>query len=349
MARRWAFLLFGLASAFAGVSVQCSDPYATSDPEPSGDASTPSDTGAPADGGSDTDAGDASPCDGKCQPVQLAAPKSAGYMRVDATYVHAVGGASGNIIPVPKGGGPLETVIFDEAGAPFGLAVDDTHVFFTRNQPPLGVWRRAKDGVGGSELLVATDTVEVATGASSFAYARFGGTDAGAALLVAPASAPDSVTELATGKGGIESIAITATDVFFGQNGGVFGAGVWRASRILTTAPTQLSPLAARRIAIDANNVYFVSAGQPTLFSVPRGGGATKTLGTARGNVDVGDVTTDGKHVYWVAAIAGQILRTTIDGSETIEIASAVSPRGIAVDDVAVYWNDVGHLMKLAK
>jgi hypothetical protein len=68
-------------------------------------------------------------------------------------------------------------------------------------------------------------------------------------------------------------------------------------------------------------------------------------------NAGGGALTYDGTYVYWVDARAvGTIVRVSKTGGTATVIENDTSPVGVAVDDRAVYWSDVGgHVMRLSK
>lgn len=358
--------------ALALASAHCSDPY--EEGVASGDGGTATVTDSGNDGGADDAttcpseaqrASDPNHCGscghsclggaclgGKCQAVMIGSATHAGYVRLDDEWVYATDNEGGNLVRVKKSGGNPQILAGNVH--PFGLSLSATHVYFTLFDAPFGVRRVAKSG-GNVDIIVEDDVGDVAfagsNGSDSIAYSIFGrdGDAAKTAVFVAPNANPADRRTVVSGELGIETVVIDGSDLFFGQNGDNLDGAVWRASLADSKPAVKLSAVAARRLVVDANNVYFVSYSSKALMAVPRAGGATTTLATASELAAYADLATDGTYVYWATPKDGKILRTKIDGSETTELARAVDPIGIAVDDVAVYWGEIGRIMKLAK
>jgi hypothetical protein len=123
--------------------------------------------------------------------------------------------------------------------------------------------------------------------------------------------------------------------------------------------PFAAVPAASTNLAVDANNVYWVTTqpdGVGAVFACPKTGCSNGPKTLASGLNTPSAVATDGENVYWtegpnVAACGwgpgntARIARCSVSGCDnqpTTLAAQLAQPAGLALDSQNVYWTDMG-------
>lgn len=149
-------------------------------------------------------------------------------------------------------------------------------------------------------------------------------------------------------------MAVNATHVYFTmQNEGTVSRVSRSGGAVQVLASLQPYPM---RIALDGNNVYWLTTGtgnggtnlDGSVMKLPLTGGSAVALATMEPYPQA--LTVDASHVYWTNALgpglaAGSVMKVPIAGGSKVELVSTgdyTSPRGIAVDATAVYWINMG-------
>jgi hypothetical protein len=120
------------------------------------------------------------------------------------------------------------------------------------------------------------------------------------------------------------------------------------------TVPTTLGAAGSGLpgIALDANNVYFTSNFDGTVFTCPRSGCGSAPRVLASAQATPHGIASDGSDVYW--ATSDGVMKCAATGCSNAPTVLAMSqgePNGIALDDTSVYWTTSmsGDVMKCAK
>jgi hypothetical protein len=295
---------------------------------------------------------------GACRPFLLESGLARPYyMELDATHVYfsdAAESEAGGVFRLTKQGTGLQRLAPQEAA--WTLALDEDTVFFTRAGSGRGLWRVSKDGTGGATALPGADAFEVVLDPSEPSRLWFAEYDERDPRQVfrwnkTASGQPEPLANVDQ----CESLAIVGADLLLGGN----------AMQRMPKGGGSLETLAsrkARRVAVDATDVYWVDYLSASVYAAPHDGSAgERRVATGPAAVELGDIAVDETHVYWaVSASPGYIVRARKDGSEPegtiLAEGQGVSP-GIALDDEAVYWTVWegaagtldGKLMKLAK
>jgi hypothetical protein len=230
-------------------------------------------------------------------------------------------------------------------GEPWGIAVDDTNVYWT-------TW-------GGSTVMkcpVGGCLDGPTTLASDERYAE-AVTVAGSTLCWLDSSSLGSVVTLPVGGGRPTTIAMTTYGAGIAVAGGdvywsSLGTGPGTTGTILRTAlgggatATVASGLSSPwAIAVAGDSVYWVDAVGTSVGAVlraPLAGGGVTTL--ASGQSSTAGIAVDGESVYWMqegsASSGGAVLSVPVGGgSVTTLVAGQTSPAAIAVDASGLYWS----------
>jgi hypothetical protein len=225
-------------------------------------------------------------------------------------------------------------------GSGASLALDDTRVYWVESSQGLAIKSLSKCGGTPVTLGGASSGAARVIPRDDFAYWMQGGQD----LVRTPAGggAPQAVRSFDFSVG---DFALDAANVYaLGYEIGA--AGIWTAP-FGGAGPVELaavSPSWMPSLAVDENNIYFSTEGQPyynQLARVPRTGGAPQQLTNLSFNstgpwMVAGNIVLDDGYAYWPASQGG-ILRVAKDGSETLMLTRASGRATIAADATYVY------------
>jgi hypothetical protein len=270
-------------------------------------------------------------CAGNGSPLVLATDSSQVIgLAVDTTSVYWLD-AEGNVMKVPKCGGTATKV------ANAGNAQGDSLGAFTTDATR-AYWVTGANDVlaaplsGGAPVTLASnmDTLGLTVkGPDLYAV-----THSFVVSLSLQGGAPSKVAESSTYAPGPP--AADDANVYW------VGEGIFTAPRTGGTATTLAATGDATGLAIDEANVYWCASSDQNapIMRTPKTGGPSVTLATHQFGAT--GFATDGHDVYWtIDESAGAVVKVAVDGGSVITLASATSPRAIAVDDSGVYWAEL--------
>lgn len=244
---------------------------------------------------------------------------------VDQTQIFIHDGDN-KIKRMPTGGGALQTLVND-AGSGGGMALDDTYLYWARrdaNSTNNQIWRIAKDGVGGAQLVA-----NVANGDNIY--------------FIRSLAVDDTHIFWTEGKTGIEAIDQP-------------GVGAIRRSpkgggAILTLADSGDGIQNPTGIALDATHVFWTEADTARARRVGKNGGNVLDYNPAAGNRMAGSIAVNDANVFWVdtdAGYAGRLRRAAKGGGGLADIAIGIlGPGSLQLTNNYVYWTQSGGVYRL--
>lgn len=284
---------------------------------------------------------------GKCQPVTLLENVAdPGYLRergdalyfVTQTAIHQV------FKQTKRGTARLLDGAF---GA--GIAVDETHVYAAGSGGVLAIPHagglavpitpipKTEVAVRGGELLVCDSRAEKE---DLLKFPRLGGAEA---------------VKLVKDTTLCHSIAIAPDNTAFFSGEKIFRIVDFAKKDQGAVEVPESGP--ARRLAVDAESIYSTAQSSTQILRRPLGGGKNITTIESPEPIESGDLALDATHVYWTTGTeGGGVYRAPKTGGAVEEVAKNESfPRGIAVDQEAIYWTNgstasrAGDVRKLVK
>lgn len=238
--------------------------------------------------------------------------------------------------------------LVDNQEEPYGLAVDDTYVYWTTSGVADSVYRKKLADASAPELLANNQKrpreLALATDADfkGVVWANNGLADIGAAIV--GAKAPGMPTTLATSmKDGVFAIAVVGKNVFWlNRDEGDLWSAVLTAT--LDTTNKKLASLLGQPwdLAADSAFVYVTTYTTGEVRRIPAGGGTPKVLAKGLGNPT--GIAIDAKYAYFAAENTGEISRVLVDGSAaaTVLATGQLKPAHLTIDDKYVYWTNYG-------
>jgi hypothetical protein len=273
-----------------------------------------------------------------------------------STMVYFVDGAG--VIAVPKCGGAPSTLY---SGPAVGLAVDSQSVYWSDSE---GVESVPQSGGTPTTVISLPQFSQpwhagaIAIDSDSVYYAASGldprSAAASSGVFRVPKSGGMPVTLAVSLPVGVPLVAVDETSVYWA----VVGYSPGPVLAILRVAKTGGSPVTlasmnyvpmpspAIGLAVDSTSVYWSDSGDGTVLSVPKGGGAPKTLASAP---NAGALAVDSTGIYFLAerfdqdgGANGTVLRVPLAGGKPTTLISSglVSPTAIAIDSNSIYVTD---------
>lgn len=94
----------------------------------------------------------------------------------------------------------------------------------------------------------------------------------------------------------------------------------------------------ARGLAVDATSLYWTSAANGTVMSMPKGGGAPTVIAAGQSAPDT--LAVDSTSVFWINGGDATLMRAPIGGGAPVLVATDAGS-GVAVDATSVYWTSL--------
>lgn len=288
---------------------------------------------------------------GICQPFVLAAVAGGGStIAVDATHAYWINGDQGDLWRVPLAGGPVQ-LVFD--GPEFGnadrIVFDGNDVLIGVSIPDGGVLRCPKAGCGAAPVF-------------ELPFLDFPGSLARGGNVLYVAQSQNTGRILACTMP-CTSFTVVAPSESFPANltyadGGLF----W--SRLAPTALRSIEGAGTPQTIATGQPIGDITATADEVFwaendgprAAQRDGGSPRALRTIRTLTN--DIALDDANVYFTEYTKGNVIACSRDagcGDAGTRLAfDQADPRGITVDDKAIYWvnggtEDAGQVMRLAK
>jgi hypothetical protein len=279
---------------------------------------------------------------GACKPVMLWKAQNLSHnpkvLALDDAYVYW----ARPIMRVPKSGGMSELLSPDMVDAVFGIAVDDSHVFW--GTPSFGPVRRVPKG-GGSPQALTMENVganRIAVDASGVYFTGSAFSSSGVYHMHHDGSGLRKLTPE-----GDSGIAIDEDFVYFAINtkNELYRMGKGGSDpTLIATAPL------AQEVAQYGDVVVFNAPGDRSIRRVPKRGGPTTVIGS----IAAERIAADADGVYFTDVNLRRILYIPIDGfsgGEALVVAEVQGiPGAIAVDETRIFWTvDYGGVFKIVK
>ena len=283
-------------------------------------------------------------CDsGTCMPVTLATNQAPYLIAVDNDGVYWTSqDADGGVTRADKDGG-AQRLISKHRGAE-AIAVSQGYVYYSGGSYNARV---STDGGAASDVLASLFTHDLAV--DSF---LFGATEDIGANGFSRRDLSLANDVASTNQGGAPSgIAIDATQVYLAMTGEVRS---FRRSDFghVGSVTGQSKP---EGIAVDDTYVFWTDNTQGAVLRAATSLGGSVAIADSLNNPH--RIALDAKYVYWVngGGLKGTVMRADKGAASgnrpKVLFSGPPGPRGIAVDDEAVYWTNEasGDVMKIAK
>ncbi len=289
---------------------------------------------------------------------------------VDATNIYWSGFSNGQILRAAKDGSGSVTVLVTESGTqPIGVTIDDTSVYWVDAENPGSVQSVPKSGGDGGATYLTPANLEtplsVAVDAQHVYWAEYYGNAIGRANKLDGGG----FGYVATGLNSPTVVAAGDASVFFGTLDTIGSVPDDRPAvattdddaGVFTTLYTSAS-LDTAGMTVAGPDVYWSESNSPgTVAAAPQVGlGSGVPLSIASNETYPWNIAIDATNVYWTAQgvnstptanygtfVAGYVATCPIAGcpaSGPKMLATGLhNPRGIAVDDVAVYCTIFGN------
>lgn len=233
-------------------------------------------------------------------PQVYAATDTAWFVAVDGEFVYWGSHDARAVVRAPKDGGTVETVATSASPvAPWGVAVDDTSVYF--GDDSAGVWKVPKGG--GTAVLIAGDQPSAAFVALDGPWLVWGASEG-----VARAPRSGGAVELIAARKG--TYFVTADDgwaYWTDEQGGMNGE-ILRSPTSGGAATLLISAKTPIWLALDATMLYWADLDDDRVARIPKGGGAMETVAQVKRPFAV---AVDDRCVYYSSSgVDGGLLRT---------------------------------------
>ncbi len=222
-------------------------------------------------------------------------PISANSLAMDSTRIYSVSPGGGNepqglVIDCPKTGCvPSYTTLAMGQPAVWGVAVDDSYVYWTNQGPPSPVCRAPLSGGPVENLGTPGDSADnIVVSAGRVFYAG------GQGLTSVPTTG--GTATVLYGAPGAQAVAADGVNVYFTTSDGMVAQIPVAGGAVTTLATGQANPVLLG-LTVSATNVYWAASADGTIVTAPIGGGAVTTLAT--GQPGPTGIAVDANYVYW--------------------------------------------------
>jgi hypothetical protein len=267
-------------------------------------------------------------------PEQIAIDDTFAYFTDHEGATHA-----GSVLRVPLAGGEVVELVADQI-APYGIAIDATHVYWTSLLEGL-VQRVPKEG-GAAEALGPWQhnpwNVE-ARPAGVYWINRGNPNDGAVMFLGRGASEPVS---LVSSLHDSNLLAVDETELWWTTDGTSGSLGKLR----LASGATEFFAVVdtPRALALDASSVYYADAG-----SIRRSDRRTGPIEVLASPAVANALAVDEGSVYWTGLFEG-VRKIAKGGGRILTLAEDDQSRDVAVDDACAYWaSGAGTISRIAK
>lgn len=224
---------------------------------------------------------------------------------------------------------------------PFGLVVDQTHVYFTLYDGAGAVMKVPKTGGEAATLMNGLDYPDQMALDDTHLYF----TVAGSGQVIKMSKDGGDVTTLASGQGGPSGIAADATHVYWANYlSGSLASAPKSGGSTITLVSGEQSPY---RVAAGTMDLFW-SGFPPGLRAAPKTGGSAVQIAAGSPRTMV----VDGGIVYWTDTGDATVKRANENGSDPQVVAvleGGAFPDGIAVDETHLYFTVGAAVMKVEK
>jgi hypothetical protein len=288
-------------------------------------------------------------------PVTLVSGDYVQGITADGAHVYWTSAQGGNkggaVLEMPLGGGAITTLASAGLVGPFAIAVDATNAYFTDGFVGGGVIEVPLGGGTPVTLFAAPPGLPVLQSQQPWSVAvdaknvywtiqedSFQTIGNHSPIQAVPIDG-GTPTTLAFSTCGSGAVATDGVDVFFTDCGSLMK--VPTTGGTVVTMALEASSSGFGGVTLDANNVYWVSAGcggyTGAVYSTPRAGGTVVTLAS---NQAPNGIAVDATNVYWSNAPPGMgtIMSVPIAGGTPVTLAVDPGPGALAVTPTALYW-----------
>jgi hypothetical protein len=308
---------------------------------------------------------------GVCQAFAIVpAQFGAAEMAVDATHVYWSSVSNGQVLKAAKDGSGVVVLVTDPDLTPVAVTIDDTSVYWADNSGGGSVQACPKTGCDGGARLVTeanlVNPVSVAVDGTHVFWAEYANDTIGRANKLDGGAFGYLVTNLVYAAG----VAVDDASVYFGSSDTI--------GKLPLNAPTTSTSdgdagpftvlysgtsLDLSGLVVDSTNAYWTEANDPGAVEFAPKVGVGSGVPTALGSNETypWNIVVDATNVYWTAegpdSSTSKQYSTFVNGyvatcpkagcpqgGPTILANNLHNPRGIAVDDAAVYFTIFGNV-----
>lgn len=281
---------------------------------------------------------------GMCVPKTLAVGQNdPSDLAVDELDLYWTNTGANQVVRVAKVGGTA-TIVASSQPSPLGIALDDTHVYWTQNTTPGAVVRAPKSG-GSPQVIASSQYYAFRLVLSGSTVYFIGDTTSGFVRSVPKTGG--TVTDLQSASSP-KGLAYDGTKLFWSA-----WNEIRKADASALAPPTKLSTAESfpAALAADESDVFWLDMYANKIRKVSKPGGAPTTLASLTSGTPRGSIAIDATYVYFIDPKGNALRKVPKSGGAATTVAKASDPRGIVVDANYVYWTNGGDgtVMRVAK